>query len=83
MQHDLQRNALESWRSEAPVDCMELTVDGRKTNARPVSTVGELILALKLNGEEVLVKVNGKLAPNGMKIAATDEIKVMRVIFGG
>ena len=65
------------------VVCMELTVDGKKTRAPSAATVAELISTLKLNGEEVLVKVNGKLAPNGMKIAASDEIKVMKVIFGG
>jgi len=62
---------------------MEVTVDGKKTKATSAATVAELISSLSLNGEEVLVKVNGKLAPNGMKIAASDEIKVMRVIFGG
>ena len=62
---------------------MELIVDGKKTKAPAAATVAALLTALKLNGEEVLVKVNGKLAPNGMRIAATDEVKVMRVIFGG
>ena len=63
--------------------CMELTVDGNKTRAPSAATVAGLLASLSLNGEEVLVKVNGKLAPNGMKIAASDEVKVMRVIFGG
>ena len=62
---------------------MDVIVDGKKTKAKSASSVAELLSSLSLNGEEVLVKVNGKLAPNGMKIAATDEVKVMRVIFGG
>ena len=62
---------------------MEITVDGRKTKANCASTVGGLLAELGLNGEEVLVKVNGKLAPNGMEISTKDEVKVMRVIFGG
>ncbi|MCX6772239.1 MAG: MoaD/ThiS family protein [Candidatus Micrarchaeota archaeon] len=62
---------------------MTIIVDGKKTKAASAPTVAALLIALKLNGEEVLVKVNGKLAPNEMKIAASDEVKVMRVIFGG
>lgn len=62
---------------------MDVTLDGKKTKAKAASTVAELLSSLKLNGEEVLVKVNGKLAPNGKKIASSDEVKVMRVIFGG
>lgn len=61
---------------------MELLVDGRKVKAEG-QTVAELLKFLGLNPEEVLVKVNGKLAPNGAKIADGDEVKVMRVIFGG
>lgn len=62
---------------------MTITVDGRKTKAASAATVAELLSSLSLNGEEVLVKVNGKLAPNGAAISPKDEIKVMRVIFGG
>lgn len=62
---------------------MKVTVDGRGREVKGAATVGGLIAALKLNNEEVLVKVNGKLAPNGMKLSQKDEVKVMRVIFGG
>lgn len=64
-------------------ECMEVLVDGRKTRAPAAATVAELLSALKLNGEEVLVKVNGRLAPNGAAISPKDEVKIMRVIFGG
>lgn len=62
---------------------MEITVDGRKTKVAKASNVAELLSQLKLNSEEVLVKVNGGLAPDGAKISPKDEVKVMRVIFGG
>lgn len=61
---------------------MELTLDGRKAKAKG-ATAGELVAGLGLNGEEVLVKVNGKLVANGAKVSAKDEVKIMRVIFGG
>lgn len=62
---------------------MEITVDGRKASVKGAKTVGELLSQLKLNGEEVLVKVNGKLAPDAAPVCPKDEVKIMRVIFGG
>ena len=62
---------------------MEITVDGRKTSVLRAKTVGGLLLSLRLNGEEVLVKVNEKLAANSAQISQKDEVKIMRVIFGG
>ncbi len=62
---------------------MEITVDGRKTKVAGASDVADLLVKLKLNSEETLVKVNGRLAPNGAKISPMDDVKVMRVIFGG
>jgi sulfur carrier protein ThiS len=62
---------------------MKITLDGRKTTVKNASSVGGLVQQLKLNNEEVLVKVNGKLAADGAKISPKDEVKVMRVIFGG
>ena len=61
---------------------MELTLDGRIAKAGG-STVGELVASLGLNSEEVLVKVNGKLATDGAKVSPKDVVKIMRVIFGG
>ena len=64
---------------------MEILVDGKKTQIKTVKikTVKELISALGVNSEEVLVKVNGKLTSDGGKISQKDEVKVMRIIFGG
>jgi len=62
---------------------MEILLDGRKTKVKDAKSVGDLITALCINNEEVLVKVNGKLASDGTKISAKDYVKVMRVIFGG
>jgi len=63
---------------------MKLTLDGKPAKIASLpSTVAELLAALKVNPEEALVKVNGKLAPNSARISAKDEVKVMRVIFGG
>ncbi|MCX6769343.1 MAG: MoaD/ThiS family protein [Candidatus Micrarchaeota archaeon] len=62
---------------------MKITVDGRKTSVKGARTVGEILSALKLSPEETLVKVDGKLAPEDTKVSGKDEVKVIRVIFGG
>jgi sulfur carrier protein ThiS len=62
---------------------MEILLDGRKVKAAKAQDVRQLLARLSLNSEEVLVKVNGKLAPDSLKIVPKDEVKIMRVIFGG
>jgi sulfur carrier protein ThiS len=62
---------------------MKVEVDGRKADAKGAKSVKELLTCLALNSEEVLVKVNGKLAPDSQKLSAKDEVKIMRIIFGG
>jgi sulfur carrier protein ThiS len=62
---------------------MKVTLDGRAAKIAKASTVAELIASLGLSGEETLVKVNGKLSPNRARLSPKDEVKVLRVIFGG
>ena len=62
---------------------MEITVDGRKKRVNAAKSVGELLAALSINREEALVKVNGRLAPDSAEISGKDDVKVMRIIFGG
>ncbi|MCX8194888.1 MAG: MoaD/ThiS family protein [Candidatus Micrarchaeota archaeon] len=62
---------------------MQVILDGRKAKVKAASSVGELISVLGLAKEEVLVKVNGKLASDRTPISKKDKVKVMRVIFGG
>jgi len=61
---------------------MEVLLDGRKRKASG-STVRGIVESLGLSPEETLVKVNGRLASDGTKVCPKDEVKVMRVIFGG
>jgi sulfur carrier protein ThiS len=61
---------------------MEVILDGRKAKAKG-ETVEEVVASLGLNLEEVLVKINGKLAANREKIPPNAEVKIMKVIFGG
>lgn len=62
---------------------MKVTLDGKKVAAGKAASVGELLAGLKVSTEEALVKVNGKLSPESTVLSAKDEVKVIRVIFGG
>lgn len=62
---------------------MRVTLDGKDAKVASAATVAELLALLGLSGEETLVKVNGNLSPNSARLSQKDEVKVLRVIFGG
>ena len=62
---------------------MELTVDSRKRRMRHAGSVSQLLKKLGLMREEVVVKVNGRLAPDTYRVKAKDTIEVIKVVFGG
>lgn len=62
---------------------MELVLDDESRKMEFSGTLAELLKELKVMREEVVVKVNGKLAPETRKIKPRDRIEVLRVVFGG
>ncbi|MFA5076932.1 MAG: MoaD/ThiS family protein [Candidatus Micrarchaeia archaeon] len=46
-------------------------------------TVAGLLKKMKIAREEVLVKVDGKLAPEDAEIGPGSRIEVIKVVFGG
>ncbi|MDD5172141.1 MAG: MoaD/ThiS family protein [Candidatus ainarchaeum sp.] len=62
---------------------MELVLDSESREMEFSGTLAELLKELKVMREEVVVKVNGKLAPETRKIKPRDRIEVVRVVFGG
>jgi thiamine biosynthesis protein ThiS len=62
---------------------MELIIDGEKKKMRHSGSVGALLKKLRLMREEVVVRVNGKLAPETHEVKAKDRIEVIKVVFGG
>lgn len=63
---------------------MIVTVDGEKIRADfPGGKISELLRQLMLAREEVLVKVNGALAPEDSEIGPKDKVEVVKVVFGG
>ena len=62
---------------------MELIFDNRKTDMEFDGTLIELMRELKVMREEVIVKVNGRLAPETRRLGRTDKVEIIKVVFGG
>ena len=62
---------------------MELVFDNQSKEIEFVGSVSSLLRDLKVMREEVVVKVNGKLAPETKKLDSKDKVEIIKVIFGG
>ncbi len=63
---------------------MKLVLDGKKPKEMKFSgSVSALLRKLGVRREEVVVKLNGKLAPETSPLRANDNVEVIRVVFGG
>ncbi len=60
-----------------------IVFDNRKRRVRVGGDVAGLIKRLGLLREEVVVKVNGRLAPETRKLSPSDRVEVIKVVFGG
>ena len=62
-----------------------IRLDGRqkKVQGRAPKTVLELLACLSLSPQEALVRVDGKIRPEGHPIGTKNKIEVIRVVFGG
>jgi sulfur carrier protein ThiS len=62
---------------------MQLIVDGERKRMRHSGSVSALLKRLGVMREEVVVRVNGKLAPETREVGARDRVEVIKVVFGG
>ncbi len=64
---------------------LRIRLDGRlkKVEGRPPTTILELLSCLSLSPQEALVRVDGKIRPEGHPIGSKNKIEVIRVVFGG
>lgn len=62
---------------------MKLILDGRAREVNHRGTLTSLLKKLGVRREEVVVKVNGKLAPDTAEPEENDKVEVIKVIFGG
>jgi sulfur carrier protein ThiS len=62
---------------------MELVFDNRTRRMDFDGTLAALLRELNVMREEVVVKVNGKLAPETAAIRPSDRVEIIKVVFGG
>jgi sulfur carrier protein ThiS len=62
---------------------MELFLDNRMSRMEFEGTVSGLLRELKVMREEVVIKINGRLAPETARIKPQDKVEVIKVVFGG
>ncbi len=62
---------------------MQLILNNEKKNLDFDGTADQLIKQLGMRREEVVIKVNGKLAPETTKVSGSDTVEVIKVVFGG
>ncbi len=62
---------------------MKVTIDNKTKSIKFSGTVNDLLRKEKIRREEVVVKVNGKLAPETTKVSNKDKLEIITVIFGG
>jgi thiamine biosynthesis protein ThiS len=62
---------------------MRLFLDGQSKDLKHAGPISDLLKRLKLRREEVVVKLNGKLAPETSSVEENDKVEIIRVVFGG
>ena len=62
---------------------MEVIIDNRAKVIEFSGDVSSLLKSLGLMREEVVVKVNGNLAPDTKTLSGKDKVEVIKVVFGG
>lgn len=62
---------------------MELIIDNERKDLDYSGTVSSLLKELRFMREEVVIKVNGKLAPETKRLGKKDRIEIIKVVFGG
>lgn len=62
---------------------MEIIVDNENRPMEFSGTIQGLLKELGLMREEVVVKVNGRIAPETRQLGARDSVRIIKVVFGG
>ncbi|MBI5223269.1 MoaD/ThiS family protein [Candidatus Micrarchaeota archaeon] len=62
---------------------MQLIIDNQKTETEFSGNLSALLKKMNLMREEVVVKVNGKLAPDSKVVGPSDSVEIIKVVFGG
>lgn len=62
---------------------MKIQIDKQTKEMNFQGTVSQLLKELKVQREECVVKINGKIAPDNKELKGSDEVEIIKVVFGG
>jgi len=62
---------------------MLLILDDKKKKMDFKGTASQLLKKLKIRREEVVIKINDKLAPETTEVNGKDKVEIIKVVFGG
>lgn len=62
---------------------MQIILNNQKKQMDFSGTADQLLKQLNIRREEVVIKINGKLAPETTKLNGNDNIEIIKVVFGG
>lgn len=62
---------------------MKLILNNEKKELVFSGTAAQLIKQLNLRREEVVIKINGRLAPETTQLDGNDSVEIIKVVFGG
>ena len=62
---------------------MQLILNNKIQELDFSGTADALLKQLKLRREEVVIKINGKLAPETTPVNGSDKVEIIQVVFGG
>ena len=62
---------------------MQLILNNETRELEFNGTAEQLLKQLNVRREEVVLKINGKLAPETTSLSESDRVEVIKVVFGG
>ncbi|MEK6982007.1 MAG: MoaD/ThiS family protein [Candidatus Micrarchaeota archaeon] len=62
---------------------MQLIINNDKKQLEFTGEIQKLLKQEKIRREEVVIKVNGKLAPETTIVGDKDTVEIIKVVFGG
>lgn len=62
---------------------MEIELNNEKQSLEFSGTAMELLKKLKVRREEVVIKINGRLAPETTELKGGEKVEIIKVVFGG
>jgi len=62
---------------------MKLKIDNQEEECDFSGTVASLVMSKGLLLEEVIVRVNGSIAPETKVVGPQDRVEILKVVFGG